>query len=61
MLAVSDNAATNALIEIVGMTRVNDLAARLGLARTVLRRTMMDVEAAERGDDNTTWQATWPR
>ena len=54
MLAVSDNAATNALIEIVGMTRVNDLAARLGLTHTVLRRTMMDVEAAERGDDNTT-------
>ena len=54
MLAVSDNAATNALIEVVGVTRVNDLAARLGLTHTVLRRTMMDVEAAERGDDNTT-------
>jgi beta-lactamase class A len=54
MLAVSDNAATNALIEVVGMARVNDLAARLGLGGTALRRTMMDVESAERGDDNTT-------
>jgi beta-lactamase class A len=54
MLAVSDNAATNALIEIVGAERVNALAARLGLAATALRRAMMDVEAAERGEDNTT-------
>ena len=54
MLAVSDNAATNALMEVVGLDRVNALAARLGLTRTAVRRPMMDVEAAERGDDNTT-------
>jgi beta-lactamase class A len=54
MLAVSDNAATNALIDVVGLTRVNDLGARLGLARTAVRRKMMDVEAAGRGHDNTT-------
>ena len=54
MLAVSDNAATNALIDVVGLERVNGLAARLGLARTAVRRKMMDVGAAERGDDNTT-------
>jgi beta-lactamase class A len=57
MLAVSDNAATNALIEVVGMDRVNALAARLGLGHTALRREMMDVAAAERGDDNTTCAA----
>jgi beta-lactamase class A len=54
MLAVSDNAATNALIDVVGMDRVNTLAGRLGLGHTALRRTMMDVDAAERGDDNVT-------
>jgi beta-lactamase class A len=54
MLAVSDNAATNALLDVVGYERVNALAGRLGLGRTAVRRRMMDVEAAERGDDNTT-------
>jgi len=57
MLAVSDNAATNALIGVIGMDRVNALAARLGLLHTALRREMMDVAAAERGDDNTTCAA----
>jgi len=57
MLAVSDNAATNALIDVVGMDAVNGLAAELGLERTVLRRRMMDTAAADRGDDNTTCAA----
>ena len=54
MLAVSDNAATNAVIDVVGMDAVNGLADVLGLEHTRLRRGMMDVAAAERGDDNTT-------
>jgi beta-lactamase class A len=54
MLAVSDNAATNVLIDVVGGERVNALAAGLGLAATRLRRRMMDVDAAERGEENTT-------
>ena len=54
MLAVSDNAATNVLIEVVGLARVNALAVRLGLAQTAVRRSMMDAGAAERGDDNVT-------
>jgi beta-lactamase class A len=54
MLAVSDNAAANAVIDVVGMDAVNDLAGELGLEQTRLRRRMMDVAAAERGEDNTT-------
>jgi beta-lactamase class A len=54
MLAISDNAATNALVDVVGMDAVNGLARALGLEHTRLRRRMMDVAAAERGDDNTT-------
>ncbi len=54
MLAVSDNAATNVLIDAVGMARVNALAAGLGLACTRLRRHMMDADAAARGEENTT-------
>jgi beta-lactamase class A len=57
MLAVSDNAATNAVIEAVGMETVNDLAAALGLEHTRLRRRMMDVAAGDRGEDNTTCAA----
>jgi beta-lactamase class A len=54
MLAVSDNAATNVLIDAVGMARVNALASELALPGTRLRRRMMDAAAAERGEDNTT-------
>jgi beta-lactamase class A len=41
MLAVSDNAATNVLIERLGFDAVNAEIERLGLERTVLRRPMM--------------------
>jgi beta-lactamase class A len=41
MLAVSDNAATNVLIDRLGLAAVNDEIGRLGLERTVLRRPMM--------------------
>jgi beta-lactamase class A len=54
MLAVSDNAATNALIELLGYDAVNDEAARLGLTSTVLRRRMLDVDAIAAGVDNVT-------
>jgi beta-lactamase class A len=57
MLAVSDNAATNVLIDVVSMDAVNRLAADLGLAHTRLRRSMMDTAAASRGEDNTTCAA----
>ena len=57
MLAVSDNAATNVVIETVGMERVNALAADLRLEHTRLRRRMMDAAAVARGEDNTTCAA----
>jgi beta-lactamase class A len=41
MLALSDNAATNLLIDRLGFDAVNDEITRLGLERTVLRRRMM--------------------
>jgi beta-lactamase class A len=57
MLAVSDNAATNVLIDVVSIDVVNRLASDLVLAHTRLRRPMMDTAAAARGDDNTTCAA----
>lgn len=52
MVAVSDNSATNVLIDRVGMKNVNDLMASLGLTHTLLRRKMMDVQAASEGREN---------
>ena len=52
MIAVSDNAATNVLYERVGKDSVNFMLRGLGLERTLLRRRMMDLPAARRGDEN---------
>lgn len=52
MIAVSDNAATNVLIQRVGMDRVNAMLRGLGLTHTLLRRKMIDLAAARRGDEN---------
>ena len=52
MVAVSDNSATNVLIDRVGMEKVNALLESLGLAHTRLRRKMMDLEAARQGREN---------
>jgi beta-lactamase class A len=51
-VAVSDNAAANVLIDRVGMQNVNATLRNLGLTRTMLRRKMMDIAAARRGDEN---------
>jgi beta-lactamase class A len=52
MVAVSDNSATNVLIDRVGMPNVNVMLDSLGLTHTRLRRKMMDLEAAQQGREN---------
>ena len=52
MVAVSDNAATNVLIDRVGMSSVNAMLDSLGLTHTRLRRKMMDLQAANEGREN---------
>jgi len=52
MVAVSDNSATNVLIDRVGMENVNALMDSLGLTHTRLRRKMMDLKAAGEGREN---------
>lgn len=54
MIIQSDNTATNQLIDLVGMERVNALSQELGLKHTVLQRKMMDFEAARAGRNNFT-------
>jgi beta-lactamase class A len=52
VVAVSDNAAANVLIDRVGMTNVNAMLDSVGLTHTRLRRKMMDLEAAKQGREN---------
>jgi beta-lactamase class A len=52
MVAVSDNSATNVLIDRLNMKHINDLMASLGLTHTLLRRKMMDIQAASEGREN---------
>lgn len=52
MVAVSDNSATNVLIDRVGMENVNAMLDKLGLHGMRLRRKMMDLKAASEGREN---------
>lgn len=52
MVVLSDNTATNVLIDAVGMSNVTARMASLGLKETKLRRKMIDLAAARRGDEN---------
>ena len=53
MIIVSDNTATNILIERLGMENVNATMRKLGLEKSTLRRKLFDSEAAGRGLENT--------
>lgn len=52
MAVLSDNTATNVLIELLGMETITARMAALGLKDTRLRRYMIDLEAAKRGNEN---------
>jgi beta-lactamase class A len=52
MISVSDNSATNIIIDRIGMENVNALLDSLGLTHTRLRRKMMDLKAAGEGREN---------
>lgn len=57
MIILSDNMATNMLIDLAGMDAINQTMAGLGLKSTVLRRRMMDFQAARAGRENETCAA----
>jgi beta-lactamase class A len=52
MTIVSDNTATNRLMERIGVERIAERMREWGCVRTQLRRKMFDFEAANRGLDN---------
>jgi beta-lactamase class A len=52
MILVSDNTATNMLLDLVGMDNINRTLEGLGLKHTRVRRRMLDTAASWRGDEN---------
>ena len=52
MVVLSDNTATNILIDRLGMDNINEGIILLGLKETKLRRRMIDLEAAKKGNEN---------
>jgi len=52
MIVLSDNTATNLLIDAVGMDAVNRTMASLGAAQTRLQRKMIRPESSARGEEN---------
>jgi beta-lactamase class A len=52
MIVLSDNTATNLLIDRVGMQNVNDNLHRLGLSQTRLQRIMRDIDAQRASREN---------
>ena len=53
MVTVSDNAATNVLIDRVGLDNINRMLENQNLINTRLRRKMIDLDAAKAGRENT--------
>ncbi len=54
MITVSDNTATNRLIELIGKDSINRFCLTWNLKRTFLNRKMMDFRSLEMGQDNWT-------
>lgn len=52
MITVSDNTATNILIDLVGMENVNKTLEKLGFKNTKLQRKMIRPDASARGEEN---------
>lgn len=52
MIVLSDNTATNALIDLVGLAAINTTLKSLGMKDTRVQRKMIDQAASGRGDEN---------
>lgn len=54
MIIVSDNTATNILIDLLGYDNINKMAEKLGLKNTILSRKMLEFKAIKEGRQNCT-------
>jgi beta-lactamase class A len=52
MICLSDNSATNTLIDLVGMENINKSMRNLGFENTVVQRKMIDQQASLRNQEN---------
>lgn len=52
MIILSDNSATNSLIDLLGMSEINKRLASLGLEQTLVQRKMINSAASGRGEEN---------
>lgn len=52
MIVLSDNIATNEIMDIVGIDRVNEFCKEIGCPNTCLMRKMLDFEAIKKGYNN---------
>lgn len=52
MIALSDNTATNEIIDIIGIQRHNEFCREMGYSHTTLMRKMMDFDAIAEGRNN---------
>ena len=52
MIALSDNSATNALMDLVGISEINRTLKSLGMEQTLVQRKMMNSAASARGEEN---------
>lgn len=57
MIIVSDNSATNAIVDLLGLERINLFFRSIGLAATEMQRKMMDLDAIAAGKNNYTTAA----
>jgi beta-lactamase class A len=61
MITLSDNDATNALLDLVGLAVVDSLCREVGMVDTSVRRRLMDPQAVLEGRDNSTSAADLAR
>jgi len=54
MIILSDNTATNVLIDLLGYEKINETVKKLNCNNTILKRKMMDFTAAKEGRENLT-------
>lgn len=61
MIIVSDNSATNAVVDLLGLEKINLFFKSIGLADTEMQRKMMDMDAIAAGKNNYTTAADMGR
>lgn len=54
MIIVSDNSATNLLIDLIGINSINSTISMIGMKNSILQRKMLDFDAIQSGHDNFT-------